>query len=77
MLKSLLSSYQFFEVLKPKLVDEIQGPVSTPPSEFNMLEGIYGIMQLLHEAGFVAGMFDVRKLVKCDQDQITHACRSL
>ena len=61
MLKSLLSSYQFFEVLKPKLVDEIQGPVSTPPSEFNMLEGIYGIMQLLYESDLVTEMVNVRK----------------
>ena len=42
-----------------------------------MLEANYGIMQLLHEAGFVAEMFDVRTLLECDQDQITYACRSL
>ena len=42
-----------------------------------MLEGIYEIMQPLHEAGFVAGMLDVRKLLKCDQDQVTYVCRLL
>ena len=61
----------------PKLIDEIQGPVSTPASASNMLGVIYGIMQLLNEDGFVADMFDVRKLLECDQDQITYACQSL
>ena len=39
-----------------------------------MLEANYGIMQLLHEAGFVAVMFDARKVLECDQDQVTYAC---
>ena len=55
-------------MLKSKLIDEIQGPVSTPASASNMLEEIYGIMQLLNEAELVAEMFDVRKLLDCDQD---------
>ena len=77
MLKDLLSSDPVLQVLILKLIDEIQGPVSTPASASYMLEGIYGIMQLLHEAEFVAEMFDVTKLLECDQDQITYACRSL
>ena len=63
MIKNLLSSDPVLQVLKPKLIDEIQGPVSTTAIASNMLEGIYGIMQLLHEAGFVADIFDVRKLL--------------
>ena len=77
MLKDLLSSDPVLQVLILKLIDEIQGPVSTPASASYMLEGIYGIMQLLHEAEFVAEMFDVTKLLECDQDQINYACRSL
>ena len=77
MLKNLLSSEPVLQVLKPKLIDEIQHPVSTTASASIMLEGIYGIMQLLDEAGFVAEMFDVRKLLAFDQYQITCACRSL
>ena len=42
-----------------------------------MLEGIDGIMRLMHEAGFVAEMFDVKKLLEVDQDQVTYARRSL
>ena len=52
MLKNLLSSDPVLQVMKLKQIDEIQGPVSTPGSASNMPEGIYGIMQLLHEAGF-------------------------
>ena len=77
MLKDLLSIDPVLQVLKPKLVDDIQGTISTPPSASNMLKGIYGIMQILHEAGFVAEIFDVRKLLECEKDQITYACRSL
>ena len=77
MLKKLLSSDPVLRVLKPELIDEIQGPASTPASASSMLEGIYGIMRLLHEAGFVAEMIDVKRLLDFDQDQITCACRSL
>ena len=34
-------------------------------------------MRLMHEAGFVAEMFDVKKLLEVDQDQVTYARRSL
>ena len=34
-------------------------------------------MQLLDEAGFVAEIFDVRKLLESDQYQTTYACRPL
>ena len=77
MLKDLLSSDLVLQVLKPKLIEEVQGQVSTPTSASNMLEGIYGIMQLLHEAGFVAEVIDVRRFLECYQGQITYACRSL
>ena len=40
-----------------------------------MLEGIYGIIKLLHEAGFVAEMFDVRELLECDQDMVSFEWR--
>ena len=66
MLKNLLSSDPVLHVLNPKLIDEIQGTVSTPASASNMLKGMYGIMQLFHEAGFVADIFDVIKMLKYD-----------
>ena len=74
MLKKLLSSDPVLRVLKPELIHEIQGPVSTPASASNMLEGIYGVMRLFHEAGFVAEMIDIKRLLDFDQDQITCAC---
>ena len=73
MIKKFITSDPVIQVLKPKLVDDIQGPVSIPVSRSNMLEGIYGIMQLLHEAGFEADMFGVRKVKECDQYQVTCA----
>ena len=42
-----------------------------------MLEGVYGTMQLLHEGGFVAEIFDVRKWLECEQYQVTYARPSL
>lgn len=56
----LLSSEAVLRVLKPKLIDEIQGPVSIPTSASSMPGEIYGIMQLLHKAVFVTEMFYVK-----------------
>ena len=64
--KNLLSSGPVLQVLNSKMIDEIQGPVSTLANASNMLEGIYWI--ILHEAGFVADLFDVRQLLECNQD---------
>ena len=36
-----------------------------------MLEGIYGIMRLLHEVGFVAEMIDVKSLFDFDQVKLS------
>ena len=43
----------------------------------NAVEGISVIIQLLQDAGYVAGAFDAHELLKCDQGQVIHACRSL
>ena len=43
----------------------------------NAMEGISAIIQLLQDAGYVAGAFDANKLLECDQDQVIHAYRSL
>ena len=74
MLKNLQLSDLVLQGLKLNLIDEMQGPVLTPASASNILERTYGIMQHLHEAGSLAEIFDVRKLLECDQDQITYAC---
>ena len=65
------------QILKPKLVRVIQGSISPPTVTTNPLGGINAIVQLLHDAGYAAGVFDANKLLECDQDQVTHACRSL
>ena len=65
------------QILKPKLVGEIQGTIFPPTVTTNPLDGINAIIQLLYDAGYVAGVFDGNKLLECDQDQVTHACRSL
>ena len=65
------------QILKPKLIGEFQGPISPPTVTTNPLDGINEIIQLLHDAGYVAGVFDANKLLECYQDQVIHACRSL
>ena len=76
-LKNLLSSNPVLQILKPNLIGEIQGPISPPTVTTNPLDGINAIIQLLHDVKFVAGVFDANKMMECDQDQVTHACRSL
>ena len=76
-LKNLLSSDPVLRILNPKLIGEIQGPISRTKVVTNAVKGISVINQLLQDAGYVAGAFDAHELLKCDQDQVIHACRSL
>ena len=76
-LTNLLSGDPVLKILKPKLIGEIQGPISPPKMATNAVEGISATIQLLQEAGYVAGAFDTNELLECDQDQVIHACRSL
>uniref|UniRef100_A0AAV1VEF5 Uncharacterized protein n=1 Tax=Peronospora matthiolae TaxID=2874970 RepID=A0AAV1VEF5_9STRA len=76
-LKILLSSDPVLRILNPKLIGDIQGPISRSKVATNAVEGISAIIQLLEDAGYVAGEFDTNELLECDQDQVIHACRSL
>uniref|UniRef100_A0AAV1UMI3 CARD domain-containing protein n=1 Tax=Peronospora matthiolae TaxID=2874970 RepID=A0AAV1UMI3_9STRA len=76
-LKNLLSSDPVLRILNPKLIGEIQGPISRPKVATNAVEGISAIIQLLRDAGYVAEAFDAIELLECDQDQVIHAFRSL
>uniref|UniRef100_A0AAV1V9T6 Uncharacterized protein n=1 Tax=Peronospora matthiolae TaxID=2874970 RepID=A0AAV1V9T6_9STRA len=50
-------------MLKPKRIREIQGSISQPKAATNPLDGINAIIKLLHGVGYVAGVFDVNKLL--------------
>ena len=43
----------------------------------NALDGIDGVVQLQHDAGFFASVFDARELSECEEGQVIPACRSL
>ena len=75
--KQCLSSDIVLRILNPKMIGTIQGLISTPVIASNTLNGIIGIIQLLNEAGFVAGTFDARELLDCEQDRMIHVCQSL
>uniref|UniRef100_A0AAV1TNV1 Uncharacterized protein n=1 Tax=Peronospora matthiolae TaxID=2874970 RepID=A0AAV1TNV1_9STRA len=68
-LKKLLSSDPVLRILNPKMIGEIQGPISLPKAATNPLEGINAIIQILQDAEYVAGAFDASKLLECDQDR--------
>uniref|UniRef100_A0AAV1U238 Calponin-homology (CH) domain-containing protein n=1 Tax=Peronospora matthiolae TaxID=2874970 RepID=A0AAV1U238_9STRA len=76
-LKNLLSNDPVLRILNPKLIGEIQGPISRPKVATNAVKKISAIIQLLQDAGYVAMVFDANELLECDQDQVIHACRSL
>ena len=76
-LRNLLSSDPVLQILNPKLIGEIQSPISPLTVTTNPLDGINAIIQLPHDAEYVAEVFDANKLLECDQDQVIHACRSL
>ena len=70
---NLLSSDPVLQILKPKLIGEIKGPIPLSAGASNTLEEIAWITRLPHEANLVAGVFDANKLMKCDQDEVTYA----
>ena len=62
-----MSNDPVLRILKPKMIGTIQGHISTPVIASNTLDGINGIIQLLNEAGSVAGTFDAKELFDCEQ----------
>ena len=66
-LNNLLLSEPVVRILKPKLIGGIQGPVPPPAVASNILEKKNGIMRLLHDAGFVAGVFVANKMLECNK----------
>ena len=65
-LNNLLSSDSVFWILKLKLIGGIQIPIPPPAVASDMLEDINGIIRLLYDAGFVAGVFDANEILECD-----------
>ena len=53
-------------ILKLKLIGGIQGPIPPPAVASNLLDEINGIIRLLHDADFVAGVFDAYQIVESD-----------
>ena len=76
-LERLLSRDPVLQIRKPKRIGEVQGPKLPTRMITNPMNGIIAIIQLLHDAGYVAGVFVANKLLESAQDQVTHTCRSL
>ena len=76
-LYNLLSSNPVLRILKPNLIGGIQGPIPPPAIASDILEEINGIIRLLHDVGFVAGVFDVNKMLECNQEQVSYTYRAL
>uniref|UniRef100_A0AAV1T608 Uncharacterized protein n=1 Tax=Peronospora matthiolae TaxID=2874970 RepID=A0AAV1T608_9STRA len=76
-LENLLSNDPVLKILKPKRIGKIRGPISPLKAATNPLDKINAIVKLLHDFKYVAGVFDVKKLLRCNQDQVVHACQSL
>ena len=66
-LQTLLPRNSVLQILKPKLIRKIRGPISAPATASDTLEGINGIIHLLRDAGFFAEVFDAKKLLDCRQ----------
>ena len=76
-LKIFLSNDPVLWILKHKMIGTIQGPISAPVIASSTLDGINEIIQLLNEAGFIAGTSDAVELLDYEQDCVIHACQSL
>ena len=76
-LKKLLSSDPVLKTIKPKLTGSLRGPITAPKPTPNMLEALRRLINLLTEAGFMAGTFNAQTLLECNHDRVIAAGQSL
>ncbi|KAE8976223.1 hypothetical protein PR002_g25372 [Phytophthora rubi] len=65
------------QILRPKIVGDLQGPVSRPTSGSNKLDAAKALMRLLKEAGIVAGSFATEALFDLTLSEIAHTSQNL
>ncbi|KAE9188849.1 hypothetical protein PF002_g25205 [Phytophthora fragariae] len=65
-LQDFMTHNPIMRILQPTQIGDQTGPVTTPATEDTKLEAIKILMNLLQEAGLVAGAFDAEDLLRPD-----------
>ncbi|KAE9298268.1 hypothetical protein PF008_g23539 [Phytophthora fragariae] len=65
------------QILRPKIVGDLRGPVSRPSPGSNKLDAAKALLHLLKEADIVAGSFTTGALFDLELSEIEHTSQSL
>ncbi|KAE8964029.1 hypothetical protein PR001_g29188, partial [Phytophthora rubi] len=65
------------QILRPKIVGDLRGPVSRPTPGSNKLDAAKALLRLLKEADIVAGSFATGALFDLELSEIEHTSQSL
>ncbi|KAE8982052.1 hypothetical protein PF011_g21782 [Phytophthora fragariae] len=65
------------QILRPKIVGDLRGPVSRPTPGSNKLDAAKALLHLLKEAGIVAGSFATGALFDLQLSEIEHTSQNL
>ena len=76
-LKKLLPSDPVLNTIKSKLTGSVRGPITAPKPTPNVLEALRRLINLLTEAGYTAGTFNVQNLLGRNHDRVIAAGQSL
>ncbi|KAE9190895.1 hypothetical protein PF005_g19064 [Phytophthora fragariae] len=65
------------QILRPKIVGDLRGPVSRPTPGSNKLDASKALLRLLKEADIVAGSFATGALFDLELSEIEHTSQNL
>uniref|UniRef100_A0AAV1UXT8 Uncharacterized protein n=1 Tax=Peronospora matthiolae TaxID=2874970 RepID=A0AAV1UXT8_9STRA len=76
-MKKLLSSDPVLKTINPKLIELLHRPITAPKPTHTVLEALRSLINLLTEARFTEGKFNVQTLQECNHDRVIAAGQSL
>uniref|UniRef100_A0AAV1TG46 Uncharacterized protein n=2 Tax=Peronospora matthiolae TaxID=2874970 RepID=A0AAV1TG46_9STRA len=72
-LKTLLKTDPVFKILRPKLIDPLDKPISVPLHGTNKVDEINVILQMLDDMGVCPDAFDGDELLSCSLERLKNA----
>ncbi|POM58058.1 Hypothetical protein PHPALM_37351 [Phytophthora palmivora] len=61
-LHTFLIKNPVMQIIKPKIISDLKGPVQKPTARSSKLEAAKALLQLIKEGGIIAGSFDANEL---------------
>ncbi|POM65313.1 Hypothetical protein PHPALM_18992 [Phytophthora palmivora] len=76
-LHTFLIKNPVMQIIKPKIISDLKGPVQKPTARSSKLEAAKALLQLIKEGGIIAGSFDANELFDTRLSTINTALMSI